>query len=172
VFASVLENVKNCTVECSISLSDRHFSQLRISCFTGDAACFFPSEFQGEFVTQSSQRGETSLQYSPVTILPESIPVWGICHRRMGNKVLLTDRYLGSLGPHFLRNLKGISIYRTGGINCIRCFQLTLRSLNIVQIHTEGVDKCHNNEITALASCPTDESIVSGQSREIMLYST
>jgi hypothetical protein len=60
---------------------------------------------------------------------------------------------------------------RTGGTNCIRCFELTLRSLNVVQIHTEGLDKCYTTEEAAKATCPTDESIATGKSREIMLYS-
>ena len=60
---------------------------------------------------------------------------------------------------------------RTGGTNCIRCFELTLRSLNVVQIHTEGLDKCYTTEEAAMATCPTDESIATGKSREIMLYS-
>ena len=61
--------------------------------------------------------------------------------------------------------------YRTGGTNCVRCFELTLRSLNVVQIHTEGFDKCYTTEEAAMATCPTNESIASGKSREIMLYS-
>ena len=59
---------------------------------------------------------------------------------------------------------------RTGGTNCIRCFELTLRSLNVVQIHTEGLDKCYTTEEAATATCPTDESIATGKSREITLY--
>lgn len=64
-----------------------------------------------------------------------------------------------------------LSLDRTGGTNCIRCFELTLRSLNVVQIHTEGLDKCYTTEEAAMATCPTDESIATGKSREIMLYS-
>ena len=60
---------------------------------------------------------------------------------------------------------------RTGGTNCIRCFELTLRSLNVVQIHTEGLDKCYTTVEAATATCPTNESIATGKSREIMLYS-
>ncbi|XP_045034670.1 uncharacterized protein LOC116936585 [Daphnia magna] len=118
----------------------------------GLGMCFFPAEFQGEYMTQSSSRGGVNLQYAPISILPESIPVWGVCHRRFGNRVILMDR--------------------TGGTNCIRCFELTLRSLNVVQIHTEGLDKCYTTEEAAMATCPTDESIATGKSREIMLYKT
>ena len=60
---------------------------------------------------------------------------------------------------------------RTGGTNCIRCFELRLRSLNVVQIHTEGLDKCYTTEEAAVATCPTEQSIIQGQSKEIMLYS-
>ena len=55
--------------------------------------CFFPTEFQGEYMTQSSSRGGVNLQYAPISILPESIPVWGVCHQRFGNRVILMDRY-------------------------------------------------------------------------------
>ena len=60
---------------------------------------------------------------------------------------------------------------RTGGTNCIRCFEVRLRSLNVVQIHTEGLDKCYTTEEAAVATCPTEESIIQGKSKEIMLYS-
>ena len=59
----------------------------------------------------------------------------------------------------------------TGGTNCIRCFELRLRSLNVVQIHTEGLDKCYTTEEAAVATCPTEESIIAAKSKEIMLYS-
>lgn len=58
----------------------------------GLGMCFFPTEFQGEYMTQSSSRGGVNLQYAPISILPESIPVWGVCHRRFGNRVILMDR--------------------------------------------------------------------------------
>ena len=60
---------------------------------------------------------------------------------------------------------------RTGGMTCVRCFQFTMRSLNVVQIYTEGLEKCYTNEAAAMAKCPTEESIISGLSREIILYS-
>jgi len=119
---------------------------------SGLALCYFPTEYQGEYMTQASSRGGINLQYAPITILPESIPVWGICHRRIGKRVILMDS--------------------TGGTNCIRCFELRLRSLNVVQIHTEGLDKCYTTEEAAVATCPTEESIIAAKSKEIMLYKT
>lgn len=59
---------------------------------TAMGSCFFPTEFQGEFMTQASSRGGPNLQYAPITILPETIPIWGVCHRRFGNRVILVDR--------------------------------------------------------------------------------
>ena len=159
--------------------------------------CFFPTEFQGEYMTQSSSRGGVNLQYAPISILPESIPVWGVCHQRFGNRVILMDRYNNNnnikietlkkkivcvcrlffwLMVHFFIEFSFL-IYleiifdRTGGTNWIRCFELTLiRSLNVVQIHTEGLDKCYTTEEAATATCPTDESIATGKSREITLF--
>lgn len=56
--------------------------------------CFFPAEFHGEFTTQqpSSRGGGLDLQYAPISILPQSIPIWGVCHRRFGNRVILFDK--------------------------------------------------------------------------------
>lgn len=124
-------------------------------------------------MTQSSSRGGINLQYAPISILPESIPVWGVCHRRFGNRVILMDRLVDDNQYPVLEEYIEMLIEsnRTGGTNCIRCFELTLRSLNVVQIHTEGLDKCYTTEEAAMATCPTDESIAAGKSREIMLYS-
>ena len=49
-------------------------------------------EFQGEFMTQASTRGGPNLQYAPITILAETIQIWGVCHRRFGNRFILVDR--------------------------------------------------------------------------------
>ena len=66
--------------------------------------CLFPAEFQGEFMTQTSSRGGSTLQYAPISILPESIPVWGVCHRRLGNQVILMDRYVLIVRDHYANN--------------------------------------------------------------------
>jgi hypothetical protein len=59
--------------------------------------CYFPAEFQGEFVMQVSGKSagrmmNEPVQYSSVNITFNSIPVWGYCHRRVGDNVLLIDR--------------------------------------------------------------------------------
>lgn len=55
---------------------------------------------------------------SEITIESEGIPPWGSCHKRRGNNFILKD----SSGPY----------------DCMRCFHLTLKSPNVVQIHAEG----------------------------------
>ncbi|KAK0093488.1 hypothetical protein PV326_013415 [Microctonus aethiopoides] len=62
------------------------------------AHCYFPAEFQGEFLMQvsgegakgSSNTGEP-IQYSVVNITYDAIPAWGRCNKRIGDKVLLVD---------------------------------------------------------------------------------
>ncbi|XP_076396125.1 uncharacterized protein LOC100883440 isoform X1 [Megachile rotundata] len=100
--------------------------------------CYFPAEFQGEFVTQVSgkEAGDTSsepIQYSTINITFNAIPVWGYCHRRVGDNVLLMDRY--------------------GDGDCIRCFRLLRRSRNVIEVFSENLNKCYTSESTALASC-------------------
>ena len=73
-----------------------------------------------------------------------------MCHRRVGNNVVLVDD--------------------TGGLTCYKCFNLVLRSSNVLQIHTAALDKCYTTEEKALADCPSDMSIREKRSREIMLY--
>lgn len=59
---------------------------------TVNGACFFPTELQGEFIMQSISMVDSQVQYSHVNITAEAIPVWGLCHRRIENKVILLDR--------------------------------------------------------------------------------
>ena len=91
-----------------------------------------------------------TISYSALSILFDSIPVWGSCHRRIGNNVILKDD--------------------TGGIECFKCFNLVLRSSNVLQIHTAGLDKCYTTEERAVADCPNDMTIREKRDREIMLY--
>ncbi|XP_060828885.1 uncharacterized protein LOC132914083 isoform X1 [Bombus pascuorum] len=100
--------------------------------------CYFPAEFQGEFVTQVSgkEASDTSnepIQYSTINITFNAIPVWGYCHRRIGDNVLLMDRY--------------------GDGDCIRCFRLLRRSRNIIEVFSEDLNRCYTSETTALTSC-------------------
>nr|CAD7262434.1 unnamed protein product [Timema shepardi] len=93
------------------------------------------------------------VQYSHVNITADSIPIWGHCHRRIGNNVILMDS--------------------SGGANCIRCFHLRLRSRNVLQVHTEGLEKCYTNEDAALTTCPDEGALdQQGHSKEILLYKT
>jgi hypothetical protein len=60
----------------------------------GAASCYFPIELQGEYAMQStSATPGGQVQYSQVNITADAIlPIWGHCHRRLGNSVILTDR--------------------------------------------------------------------------------
>ena len=58
----------------------------------------------------------------------------------------------------------------TGGLTCYKCFNLVLRSSNVLQIHTAGLDKCYTTEERAIADCPSDMMIRERRAREIMLY--
>jgi hypothetical protein len=59
----------------------------------------------------------------------------------------------------------------TGGLTCFKCFNLVLRSSNVLQIHTSALDKCYTTEERAIADCPSDTTIREKRAREIMLYS-
>ena len=113
-------------------------------------SCYFPAAFQGEYVTQSIMSGVPTISYSSLSVLTDSIPVWGACHRRIGNNVVMMED--------------------TGGITCFKCFNLVLRSSNVLQVHTGGLDKCYTTEERAIADCPTDVAIREKRAREIMLY--
>lgn len=97
--------------------------------------CYFPAEFQGEFVTQVSGKDTSNepIQYSTINITFNAVPVWGYCHRRVGDNVLLMDRY--------------------GDADCIRCFRLSRRSRNVIEVFSEDLNRCYTSEATALASC-------------------
>ena len=87
-----------------------------------DSICYFPIEYQGTFLIQTQAQPTTEggniVSYSEITIEADSIPPWGRCHKRRGNNVILKD----STGPE----------------DCMRCFHLTLKTPNVIQIHTEG----------------------------------
>jgi hypothetical protein len=54
------------------------------------------------------------------------------------------------------------------GSNCSRCFHITPRSRNVLQMRTEGLDKCYTNEDAAAATCPNKSTT---QFQDIILYS-
>ncbi|XP_069943060.1 uncharacterized protein [Cherax quadricarinatus] len=118
----------------------------------GAGVCYFSLEYQGTYATQSIISGGSDVRYLEVVIQADSIPIWGICHRRLGNNVILYDT--------------------TGGTDCVRCFHLEFRSRHILEVHNEGLRKCYTNEEAALQTCPTLEHIRNRQTREIMLYKT
>jgi len=108
-------------------------------------------------VSQAVMPSETNsepfqVSYSTIKVLYDSIPVWGYCHRKIGNNVILVDD--------------------TGGITCYRCFHLSLRSSNVLQIHTRGLDKCYTSEEAASSTCVSGMDIHSQDTSEVMLYRT
>lgn len=95
------------------------------------------------------------IQYSQVNITEDSIPIWGVCQKRIENNVILM-----------------ISSEET---TCFRCFNLKLVSRNVLRARTTDSDyisKCYANEEKAIASCPTEEILKdSSLFTEIILYS-
>ncbi len=84
--------------------------------------CYFPIEYQGTFLIQtqaSGADGGSIVTYSEITIEADAIPPWGRCHKRRGNNVILKDS--------------------TGAEDCMRCFHLTMKTPNVIQLHTEGL---------------------------------
>lgn len=113
--------------------------------------CYFSLEYQGVYATQSITSGSRDIHYLEVVIEADSIPIWGNCHRRLGNKVILYDT--------------------TGGTDCVRCFHLQFRSRHILEVHHESLRKCYTNEEAALQTCPTPEK-EHNRETQIMLYKT
>lgn len=58
-----------------------------------DASCYFSQQFQGEYVMQNSANVGAGIQYSPLTISPNSISIWGNCHKRHDNNVILMFKF-------------------------------------------------------------------------------
>jgi hypothetical protein len=49
--------------------------------FTGTCSCYFSTEYQGSYLTQSHIAHGGVVEYSRLDVLPTNIPVWGECHR-------------------------------------------------------------------------------------------
>ena len=123
-------------VLCNFSLTYDVFLSVR-------AGCYFPVEFQGEFLTQSMTSRE--IAYNSVSILFDSVPGWGACHRRLGRHVILSS---------------GGDVDNNGTPKCYKCLSIVSRSPNVLQIHTNGgVDRCHPTEEEARAQCPTGQQV-------------
>ncbi|XP_076262608.1 uncharacterized protein LOC143197765 isoform X2 [Rhynchophorus ferrugineus] len=120
------------------------------------ASCYFSQQFQGEFVMQTSANVGSGIQYSPLTINANSISIWGNCHKRHGNNIIL--------------------MFNFSAPTCYRCLHLKLRSSNVLQVFAssqEIISKCFTNIESAEANCPSEESIKTrGDIAEILLFKT
>ncbi|XP_060516050.1 uncharacterized protein LOC132695666 isoform X2 [Cylas formicarius] len=120
------------------------------------AMCYFPQQFQGEFMMQNSEDpGGMGIQYSTLTISPSYISVWGNCHKRNGNNFVLMVNYSDT--------------------NCYTCLHLKLRSNTVLQVYAssqEIISKCFTNEESAEANCPSKESLLARETTEILLFKT
>ena len=121
--------------------------------------CYFPAVYQGEYVSQAvgavprdQPLSSPIISYSTISVLYDSIPVWGYCHKRIGSNVILMDD--------------------TGGITCYRCFHLSLRSSNVLQIHTRGIDTCFTTEEAAQDTCVSSLEMYDTSVSEVMMYRT
>ena len=82
------------------------------------------------------------IAYNSYSILFDSIPSWGKCHRRMGRHVILEAE---------------------NQENCFKCISIVSKSANVLQIHTNGVnnqERCYASEDEARQSCPSQQVIV------------
>lgn len=119
----------------------------------GTAVCYFPVELHGTFLMQTqatSAFGGSVVSYSEITVEVDAIPPWGRCHRRRGHHVILRDS--------------------TGTEDCMRCFHLTLKTPNVIQIHAEGLARCYTNVEAARATCPDERAVSERRFTEIILY--
>ncbi|KAL7295565.1 hypothetical protein TKK_0011205 [Trichogramma kaykai] len=74
------------------------------------------------------------VQYVSLNITFNAIPVWGYCHRKLQDKVLLRDR-------------------RGGYGECMRCFRLVRRARNVLQVYYRDLAVCYTDEARAIESC-------------------
>ena len=84
--------------------------------------------------------------YSPISILSNSIPGWGTCRSKIGQRLILSD-------------------ILTSGAICYKCLKFTIRSVNVIQIHSHGLYQCHTTYKEAMSSCSDNVF-----REEIMLY--
>lgn len=123
-------------------------------CAAAASACYFPIEFQGTFVTQTQKANNgsspTAVTYSEITIEADAVQPWGRCHKRRGNNVILKDI--------------------SGAEDCMRCFHLSMKTPNVIQLHTEGLELCYITEEAARAKCPSDKDVAERKYTEITLF--
>ena len=130
---------------------------------SGYAGCYFPLEFQGEFLTQSLTSRE--IAYTSVSILFDSIPSWGNCYRRLGRHIILSS------------NAKNNDVQRSRGEHensseCFKCISIITRSTNVLQLHVNELGRCWPTEEAARASCPNRQDVRERKATEMMFYKT
>lgn len=72
----------------------------------------------------------------------------------------------------YISNL--VYAYSLPGSSCIRCLHLKLQSKNVLQVLSsskEVISKCYTNEELAEANCPTEESLRTRSTTELILFS-
>ncbi len=82
------------------------------------------------------------IAYTSVSVLFDSVPSWGRCHRRLGQHVIL------KMGED--------------DSGCFKCVRLVSRSPNVLQVHTSaggGLERCLPTEEAARAECPTERQV-------------
>lgn len=107
----------------------------------------------GEYITQTTVTRMNQVSYTHVNITEDSIPIWGFCHKRIGNNIILR--------------------MDSDETSCYKCIHVNLVSRNILRIHTaeqEYESKCYTNEDKAIATCPTDMLDDQPMHKEIILY--
>ncbi|CAH1121844.1 unnamed protein product [Ceutorhynchus assimilis] len=129
---------------------------LTLQCPFIEGSCYFSQQFQGEYVMQNSANVGGGIQYSLLTITPNSISIWGNCHKRNDNNVILMFNYTDT--------------------SCFTCLHLKLRSPNVLQVFAssqETISKCFINEVLAELNCPSKKSLQTrGETTEILLFKT
>ncbi|XP_066258967.1 uncharacterized protein [Euwallacea similis] len=121
-------------------------------CPVVESTCYFSQQFQGEYLMQKSVNVGGAITYSTVAITPNAISVWGNCHKKHNNNVIL-------------------SITNYSNPKCYMCLHLKLRSSNVLQVFISSQDKCFTNDLAAEANCPSQESLQTrGETTEILLF--
>ena len=106
------------------------------------------------------------IAYNSISILFDSIPSWGTCHRRLGRHVILASEKTGD-------SSSSEAATASPDNQCFKCISIVSRSANVLQIHTNGLqERCHPTEELARQSCPTQQNIRERKAQEMMFYKT
>ncbi|KAG1670312.1 hypothetical protein GQR58_017052 [Nymphon striatum] len=122
--------------------------------------CYFPLEYHGVYMSQTMTSGISKsfnklepIQYQAIKIEVDQISPWGRCHEMFGNNVILWDSFRGS--------------------QCMRCFHISRKSPNVIQLYTENLAKCYTNLAAARARCPGEDRLIDlKKAEEITVYRT